>query len=68
MTLPGNRGELADVQSSSQNNWNDYNGVECHMDHLSGYARRPFAFVLRYLRRRLASHLVILAAVVAAVA
>ena len=39
-----------------------------HMDHLSGYARRPFAFVLRYLRRRPASHLVILTAVVAAVA
>lgn len=38
------------------------------MDHLSGYARRPFSFVLRYLRRRLASHLVILGAVVAAVA
>ncbi|WP_027571115.1 ABC transporter ATP-binding protein [Bradyrhizobium sp. WSM1743] len=38
------------------------------MDQLSGYARRPFAFVLRYLRRRLASHLVILTAVVAAVA
>src|SRR5262245_6096017 len=38
------------------------------MDQLSGYARRPFAFVLRYLRRRLASHLVILSAVVAAVA
>jgi ATP-binding cassette, subfamily B, bacterial len=38
------------------------------MDQLSGYARRPFAFVLRYLRRRLASHLVILAAVVGAVA
>ncbi|WGR69247.1 MULTISPECIES: ABC transporter ATP-binding protein [unclassified Bradyrhizobium] len=37
------------------------------MDHLSRYARRPFAFVLRYLRRRLASHLVILTAVVAAV-
>ena len=38
------------------------------MDELSGYARRPFAFVLRYLRRRLASHLVILISVVAAVA
>src|SRR3954468_3631812 len=38
------------------------------MDNLSGYARRPFAFVLRYLRRRLASHVVILVAVVAAVA
>src|SRR3954462_15846801 len=38
------------------------------MDQLSGYAHRPFAFVLRYLRRRLASHLVILTAVVAAVA
>src|SRR3954447_25239516 len=39
-----------------------------HMDNLSGYARRPFAFVLRYLRRRLASHFVILSAAVAAVA
>src|ERR1700675_4161391 len=38
------------------------------MDHLSGYAHRPFAFVLRYLRNRLASHVVILSAVVAAVA
>ncbi|MEZ0063509.1 ATP-binding cassette subfamily B protein [Bradyrhizobium elkanii] len=38
------------------------------MDHLSGYAHRPFPFVLRYLRRRLPSHVVILAAVVAAVA
>ncbi|KAH2810130.1 hypothetical protein KXV85_005582, partial [Aspergillus fumigatus] len=38
------------------------------MDQLSGYARRPFAFVLRYLRRRWVSHLVILVAVVAAVA
>src|SRR5437588_1797109 len=38
------------------------------MDHLSGYARRPFAFVLRYLRRRLASHLVILSSVIGAVA
>ena len=38
------------------------------MDNLSGYANRPFPFVLRYLRRRLASHAVILASVVAAVA
>jgi ATP-binding cassette, subfamily B, bacterial len=38
------------------------------MDNLSGYANRPFHFVLRYLRRRRASHLVILIAVVAAVA
>jgi ATP-binding cassette, subfamily B, bacterial len=38
------------------------------MDQLSGYAHRPFAFVLRYLRNRLASHVVILSAVVAAVA
>ncbi|HEY0235445.1 MAG TPA: ABC transporter transmembrane domain-containing protein, partial [Afipia sp.] len=38
------------------------------MDNLSGYAHRPLAFVLRYLRKRLASHVVILAAVVAAVA
>src|SRR5258708_40008184 len=38
------------------------------MDNFSGYAHRPFPFVLRYLRRRLASHVVILTAVVAAVA
>ena len=38
------------------------------MDNLSGYAHRPFPFVLRYLRQRLASHVVILTAVVAAVA
>jgi ATP-binding cassette, subfamily B, bacterial len=38
------------------------------MDNLSGYSHRPFAFVLRYLRQRLASHVVILTSVVAAVA
>jgi ATP-binding cassette, subfamily B, bacterial len=37
------------------------------MDSLSGYARRPFSFVLRYLRQRLAAHVLILSAVVAAV-
>ena len=38
------------------------------MDNLSGYAHRPLFFVLRYLRQRLASHVVILSAVVAAAA
>src|SRR3984957_4371182 len=38
------------------------------MDNLSGYANRPFAFVLRYVRRKPASHFVILSSVVAAVA
>jgi ATP-binding cassette subfamily B protein len=38
------------------------------MDNLSGYAHRPFAFVLRYLRQRLSSHILILLSVVAAVA
>jgi len=38
------------------------------MDNLSGYADRPLPFVLRYLRRRLAAHVVIIACVVAAVA
>jgi ATP-binding cassette subfamily B protein len=38
------------------------------MDQLSGYARRPFSFVLRYLRARPVAHLVILIAVIAAVA
>jgi ATP-binding cassette subfamily B protein len=38
------------------------------MDNLSGYAHRPLPFVLRYLRQRLAPHVVILVAVIAAVA
>jgi ATP-binding cassette subfamily B protein len=38
------------------------------MNNLSGYAHRPLPFVLRYLRQRLASHLVIVTSVVAAVA
>jgi hypothetical protein len=44
------------------------NGLCSHMDNLSGYANRPLAFVLHYLRQRLPSHVVILTAVVAAVA
>jgi ATP-binding cassette subfamily B protein len=39
-----------------------------HMDNLSGYANHPFAFVLRYIKQRPVSHLVILSSVVAAVA
>src|SRR3954471_14614625 len=38
------------------------------MDNLSGYAHRPLSFVLRYLRQRPASHLVIISSVVLAVA
>ena len=38
------------------------------MDQLSGYVHRPLQFVLRYLRRRPLSHLIILVTVVAAVA
>lgn len=38
------------------------------MDSLSGYARRPFAFVLRYLQQRTASHVIIVTTVAAAVA
>jgi ATP-binding cassette subfamily B protein len=38
------------------------------MDQLSGYAHRPFPFVLRYLRQRPVSHLVIFGSVVGAVA
>lgn len=37
------------------------------MDDFSGYASRPFAFVMRYCRRRSASHIAILLCVVAAV-
>src|SRR6201996_4090971 len=38
------------------------------MDSLSGYAHRPFPFVLRYLRERPGAHLAILGAVLGAVA
>jgi len=38
------------------------------MDQLSGYAHRPFPFVMRYLRNRPSAHLIILASVVGAVA
>ena len=38
------------------------------MDNLSGYAHQPLPFVLRYLRRRLGSHVLILSAVIGAVA
>jgi ATP-binding cassette subfamily B protein len=38
------------------------------MDTLSGYSHRPLAFMLRYLRQRLASHVVIVVTVAAAVA
>jgi ATP-binding cassette subfamily B protein len=38
------------------------------MDNLSGYVRHPFSFVLRYMRRRRAAHVIIVSAVVAAVA
>jgi len=37
------------------------------MENLSQYAHRPIPFVLRYIRKRLAAHLVIFSAVVAAV-
>ncbi|GLH81030.1 ABC transporter [Bradyrhizobium sp. SSBR45G] len=38
------------------------------MDQLSGYAHRPFPFVMRYLRERPVAHLIILIAVIGAVA
>ena len=43
-------------------------GFRKQMDQLSGYVHRPLQFVLRYLRRRPLSHLLILVTVVAAVA
>src|SRR4051794_22675784 len=38
------------------------------MDNLSGYAHRPLSFVLRYLRQRRASHVIIISSVLLAVA
>lgn len=55
-------GEIAKKFSFTINRYADV------MDQLSGYAHRPVAFVLRYLRNRLTSHVVILSAVAAAVA
>jgi ATP-binding cassette subfamily B protein len=43
-------------------------GLSITMDSLSGYAQRPFAFVMRYIQQRSASHLIILLSVLAAVA
>jgi ATP-binding cassette subfamily B protein len=37
------------------------------MDSVSNYAKRPVAFLLRYVRRRVVSHAAILLAVLAAV-
>src|ERR1700753_3275703 len=45
-----------------------FSGVNSEMDHLSGYAHRPFSFVLRYLRQRPRTHAVILISVLGAVA
>src|SRR6201992_4121444 len=45
-----------------------FSGVAAKMDHLSGYAHRPFSFVLRYLRQRPRTHAVILISVLGAVA
>jgi ATP-binding cassette subfamily B protein len=42
--------------------------TKIRLDDLCGYARRPFAFVFRYVRRRWVTHAVILTAVLAAVA
>ncbi|MGP9813483.1 ABC transporter ATP-binding protein [Rhodopseudomonas sp. NSM] len=38
------------------------------MDALSGYSRRPFAFILRYVRQRPGTHLIIMGSVLLAVA
>ena len=43
-------------------------GLSRQADSLSGYAHHPFAFVMRYLKQRRASHLIIMLSVVAAVA
>jgi len=48
--------------------FSSFNRFASHMDNLSGYANRPFPFVLRYLRQRFAAHFVIFISVAAAVA
>src|SRR5262249_42997110 len=63
----GNPTEVFVVQSDGTTDPLSPTGLH-PMDQLSGYAHHPFRFVLRYLRQRPASHLVILTCVVAAVA
>jgi ABC-type bacteriocin/lantibiotic exporter with double-glycine peptidase domain len=60
-------GARRSIMRASPGNTFAFQQVFNHMDNLSGYANRPFPFVLRYLRRRLASHVVIIASVIAAV-
>ena len=68
----GNRNEVSGIRSrEAWRAWNSGSHQQIcgrHMDNLSGYANHPFPFVLRYIRRRLASHTVIFSCVVAAVA
>src|SRR4030095_8147185 len=51
-----------------QENFSFVTGLQGIMENLSGYAHRPIPFVLRYIRKRMAAHLVIFVAVVSAVA
>src|SRR5215470_5912269 len=64
----GNRNEVSIVQSNGAGASFPFMGFRKQMDQLSGYVHRPLQFVLRYLRRRPLSHLLILVTVVAAVA
>src|SRR5689334_25438110 len=48
--------------------WRAMSGRSMRGDDLSRYARHPFLFIARYLRRRALSHAVIVTAVLAAVA
>jgi ATP-binding cassette subfamily B protein len=57
-----------DDRRSADNSRSSPTGFAGHMDNLSGYAHRPFPFLVRYLRQRVGSHLLIMLAVVAAVA
>src|SRR5258707_7434973 len=57
-----------DDRRSADNSRSSPTGFAGHMDILSAYANRLFPFLVRYLRQRVGSHLLILLAVVAAVA
>src|SRR3954449_3583792 len=62
-----NRSNICSIRDRKLNRRPHARRVYSNMDTLSGYAHHPLQFVLRYLRQRPASHIIILTSVVLAV-
>src|SRR5438309_11186760 len=62
----GNRSNVCSIRDRKFNRPPLVRRVYNDMDTLSGYAHHPLQFVLRYLRQRPASHIIILSSVVLA--